>query len=229
MALIKCPECGKEVSDKASACPNCGCPIEKKINVKPHIGESFEETGRTGRKGLECPNIRCRGVNIQVINDIPTWKKVADIAAFGTTTEITKIKYRKDMIYKCKDCGTVWNDAGILDEIPEVKTNPKSKYISIILFIVSLIYFGIILYSVTSSIGGINTNILQFLYSLSGILGAIFIIISLKRKKMARISTIMYLLSEVISIFMILKLDLDIIFSLIPLIFIALSDICYEK
>lgn len=28
MALIKCPECCKEISDKASACPNCGCPIE---------------------------------------------------------------------------------------------------------------------------------------------------------------------------------------------------------
>ena len=27
MALIKCPECGKEISDKATACPNCGCPI----------------------------------------------------------------------------------------------------------------------------------------------------------------------------------------------------------
>lgn len=27
MALIKCPECGKEISDKASACPNCGCPV----------------------------------------------------------------------------------------------------------------------------------------------------------------------------------------------------------
>lgn len=27
MALIKCEECGKEVSDKAKACPNCGCPI----------------------------------------------------------------------------------------------------------------------------------------------------------------------------------------------------------
>lgn len=24
--LIKCPECGKEISDKASACPFCGCP-----------------------------------------------------------------------------------------------------------------------------------------------------------------------------------------------------------
>lgn len=27
MALIKCPECGSEVSDRASACPRCGCPI----------------------------------------------------------------------------------------------------------------------------------------------------------------------------------------------------------
>jgi endonuclease YncB( thermonuclease family) len=26
MALIKCPECGREVSDRARICPNCGCP-----------------------------------------------------------------------------------------------------------------------------------------------------------------------------------------------------------
>lgn len=31
--LIKCIECGKEISDKAKNCPNCGCPIEDtKIN-----------------------------------------------------------------------------------------------------------------------------------------------------------------------------------------------------
>ena len=29
MALIKCPECGKEISSLAKSCPNCGCPIEK--------------------------------------------------------------------------------------------------------------------------------------------------------------------------------------------------------
>lgn len=29
MALIKCPECGKEISDKASACIHCGCPIQQ--------------------------------------------------------------------------------------------------------------------------------------------------------------------------------------------------------
>lgn len=27
MALIKCPECGGQVSDKASACIHCGCPL----------------------------------------------------------------------------------------------------------------------------------------------------------------------------------------------------------
>lgn len=27
MAMITCPECGKQISDKAGTCPNCGCPI----------------------------------------------------------------------------------------------------------------------------------------------------------------------------------------------------------
>lgn len=31
MALIKCPECGKEISDKAVSCPNCGCPLKETI------------------------------------------------------------------------------------------------------------------------------------------------------------------------------------------------------
>ena len=26
MALIVCPECGKEFSDRAATCPHCGCP-----------------------------------------------------------------------------------------------------------------------------------------------------------------------------------------------------------
>lgn len=30
MALIKCPECGKEISDKAGVCPECGYPISQK-------------------------------------------------------------------------------------------------------------------------------------------------------------------------------------------------------
>ena len=31
MALIKCSECGKEISDKAKVCPNCGNPLEENV------------------------------------------------------------------------------------------------------------------------------------------------------------------------------------------------------
>lgn len=27
MAMIQCPECGREVSDQAATCPGCGCPL----------------------------------------------------------------------------------------------------------------------------------------------------------------------------------------------------------
>lgn len=30
MSMMKCPECGKEISDSAKACPNCGYPIKQK-------------------------------------------------------------------------------------------------------------------------------------------------------------------------------------------------------
>ena len=29
MALIKCPECSREVSEQATACPNCGYPVNR--------------------------------------------------------------------------------------------------------------------------------------------------------------------------------------------------------
>ena len=33
MALIKCIECGKEISNKANTCPYCGCPISEMSTV----------------------------------------------------------------------------------------------------------------------------------------------------------------------------------------------------
>lgn len=38
MAIIKCEECGKEVSSKAKACPNCGFNVARSITNKNQLG-----------------------------------------------------------------------------------------------------------------------------------------------------------------------------------------------
>ena len=51
MALIKCKECGKEFSDKASACPGCGSPIIKTIICKEcgsEVNEDLESCSNCG-------------------------------------------------------------------------------------------------------------------------------------------------------------------------------------
>jgi len=35
MAIITCPECGKEVSDKAASCPGCGAPQAVVVSQEP--------------------------------------------------------------------------------------------------------------------------------------------------------------------------------------------------
>ena len=39
MALIVCPECGKEFSDRAAACPHCGCPNDSQAEGGVDLAE----------------------------------------------------------------------------------------------------------------------------------------------------------------------------------------------
>lgn len=45
MALIKCTECGREVSDKAASCPGCGAPINNTFKKKycKHCGSLIDK------------------------------------------------------------------------------------------------------------------------------------------------------------------------------------------
>lgn len=81
MALIKCPECGKEVSNKAAACPYCGMPfmemeeslLSKYVCLKcgerlpenvmscPKCGARVPDEKKLDRDMLYCPE--CEGLN----------------------------------------------------------------------------------------------------------------------------------------------------------------------
>ena len=41
MALIKCPECGRDVSDKSSKCPQCGFPIRESMGANDEKQEAL--------------------------------------------------------------------------------------------------------------------------------------------------------------------------------------------
>ena len=52
MALIKCPECGKEISDKAPACIHCGYPLSLLNNEKAK-SPTVEKQNNTEAKAKE--------------------------------------------------------------------------------------------------------------------------------------------------------------------------------
>ena len=53
MAIIKCPECGHQVSDKAATCPSCGVGIQGKVTKCPECGEIVFNDQTL------CPNCHC--------------------------------------------------------------------------------------------------------------------------------------------------------------------------
>jgi ribosomal protein L7/L12 len=41
MALINCPECNREISDRAESCPHCGYPIQESVAIKQNKTETY--------------------------------------------------------------------------------------------------------------------------------------------------------------------------------------------
>jgi hypothetical protein len=50
MALIKCEECGKEISNKASSCPHCGVPLQNQAESNSNESISVTTTEEASSK-----------------------------------------------------------------------------------------------------------------------------------------------------------------------------------
>ena len=53
MSLIKCPECGNDISDQAASCPQCGYPIQRTNGATPASGGASELDAVVRRTLLE--------------------------------------------------------------------------------------------------------------------------------------------------------------------------------
>lgn len=85
MALINCPECGKEISDKAPSCPNCGCPISAMPfqTLPSEVDTPENNTPVTFRIGKKVGPIQIDENNrlFRIYGAIPTKKKTGLVGA----------------------------------------------------------------------------------------------------------------------------------------------------
>lgn len=64
MALIKCPECGKEVSTAAEVCPHCGYPLKKQKTV---VRDNFASSYLMPKPSVWCEKWKDRAVRTKII------------------------------------------------------------------------------------------------------------------------------------------------------------------
>ena len=86
MAIIKCPNCGNDISDKAEKCIHCGYELTKKVgNVCPECGAELEDGAKVCSK-CGCPispessaapqKVEVTGVSLKPKSKKPLWLKI---------------------------------------------------------------------------------------------------------------------------------------------------------
>lgn len=98
MALIICPDCGKEISDKSTVCIHCGCPIS-------HIDENGIDLDLLKKYIVE-DNVKAS----QYINDVTNWGVLKSKSFMREYAEKNNL-VMGDHIYKtpkphCPKCGS---------------------------------------------------------------------------------------------------------------------------
>lgn len=55
MALIKCPECGRDISDKSYSCIHCGLPLRSNVTSSSQQSYQQYQQPQQNRNVLHCP------------------------------------------------------------------------------------------------------------------------------------------------------------------------------
>lgn len=118
MALIKCPECGKEISDKAKACIHCGYPLDE-LRTEQVLKE---DTGVSNQSKFTIKIVDYKGSKVKVISILKQYLQYNTDEAKQLVTELPLV-LELDGGDLVKVICTELTDAGILYEKHSDKEN----------------------------------------------------------------------------------------------------------
>ena len=111
MAIIKCLECGNDVSDKAQYCPNCGCPINAVSKMQESKTVSVSKPAAGTNVQIRLSQVQILGLSGKqeasiLLNGTTIWKgntgEVAEIEIAGPTQ--IEIKYHMSLSHYGGKC-----------------------------------------------------------------------------------------------------------------------------
>lgn len=125
MALIKCPECGKEISDKAGQCPHCGYPIDQvTIPENEIIGQNGIQEQQNNiveqkpQKKISKNSIIIIGaiIGIIIIGVIAYLIVTADSREYDNAQKLYASEEYEDALTKFKELGTYEDSAEMVEK-----------------------------------------------------------------------------------------------------------------
>lgn len=126
MALIKCPECGLSISDKAAACPNCGYPLRPAPEpVEYELTRSNPSESKIGKFLRAC--VWVDGIVLII------WTIVIIFTAASTTYTRKAFdwsNYFTTLITYALYGALVWSVASLFDDVHNISTSLSSLQLS---------------------------------------------------------------------------------------------------
>lgn len=149
MALINCPECGKEISDKAHACPNCGNPMKQQSQQEEYLccpicgshelhaehkgfsgGKALAGAILTGGIGLLAGTIGSKDTQITCLKCGKKFK-AGEAIAVRNSDEEAKLKEKLEKNLKknfvCSSCGYIYDNDVAPEKCPICKA-PSTQF-----------------------------------------------------------------------------------------------------
>jgi len=135
MSLIKCKDCGKEISDTSKNCIHCGCPVEKMITCE----ECGKETVDTNKVCPNCGKSFDSGISIALkktdLKKIDFSNKKVLFGGVGVIVAVTIIfiliivfgggkKVDLQEVYDAIGCSSLYCEVASDGSYLEIDTNP---------------------------------------------------------------------------------------------------------